>query len=122
MKPLGSPRSAEVAGAVPAAGSDGPGGTTVSPGVRATGGAPMLQRRPTAQLPTGTARQTRRTWLALATTGLVGAGSAVVSGCGYPPVDGIAPARSYRAPRPAKLTVQLDGTWETHRALRKKLF
>ncbi|HET7768856.1 MAG TPA: extracellular solute-binding protein, partial [Chloroflexota bacterium] len=52
---------------------------------------------------------------------LSGAGGAMLAACGATPVPEIAPTRSYTAPKPGKLTVQMDGTWETHRALRERL-
>src|SRR5687768_18467792 len=52
---------------------------------------------------------------------LSGAGGAMLAACGAIPVPEIAPTRSYTAPKPGKLTVQLDGTWETHRVLRERL-
>src|SRR5687768_14028836 len=64
----------------------------------------------------------RRSFLrAAGAFGLTGAGSAALAACGAIPVPEIAPARSYTAPKPGKLTLQLDGTWETHRVLRERL-
>lgn len=54
-------------------------------------------------------------------TALTGAGSAALAACGAVPVSEIAPSRSYTVPKPAKLTLQLDGTWDTHRVLRERL-
>jgi ABC-type glycerol-3-phosphate transport system substrate-binding protein len=65
-----------------------------------------------------TRRASRR---ALLGTTLAAGSAALAAACGYPPVDGISPGRSYRAPKPAKLAIQLDGTWDTHRVLREKL-
>ena len=64
----------------------------------------------------------RRSFLrAAGAFGLTGAGGAALAACGAVPVQEIAPGRSYTAPKPGKLTVQLDGTWETHRVLRERL-
>ena len=52
---------------------------------------------------------------------LTGAGGAALAACGAVPVAEIAPARSYTAPKPGKLTVQLDGPLEAQRALRDRL-
>jgi len=65
---------------------------------------------------------TRRRILALAAGALGTLGPLGAAACGSPPVDRFAPTRSYRAPQPASLTIQLDGTWETLRALREHVF
>ncbi|HEU5315176.1 MAG TPA: extracellular solute-binding protein [Chloroflexota bacterium] len=67
----------------------------------------------------GTRTTSRR---ALLGATLAAGSAALAAACGYAPVDGIAPARSYRAPRPAKLSIQLEGIWDTQRVLREKLF
>ncbi|HXI15891.1 MAG TPA: extracellular solute-binding protein [Chloroflexota bacterium] len=66
-------------------------------------------------------RTTRRRLVLGASASITGLAGVLAAACGQIPVDPIAPARSYRSPGPAKLLVQLDGTWETHRVLREQL-
>ena len=66
-------------------------------------------------------RTTRRRLMLGGLAALTSAAGVAAAACGQVPVDPIAPARSYRSPGPAKLLVQMDGTWETHRVLREQL-
>ena len=52
---------------------------------------------------------------------LGGVGGVALAACGAVPVAEIAPARSYTAPKPGKLTVQLDGPFDAQRVLRDRL-